>query len=105
LTGAPIKELQKNQPYYASTILPAGTYKGIDKDIETLAVRAIWATHAELSDDIAYAVTKALYENVETLAKVHVKGKEISLKTALESVSIPLHPGAERYYREKGIIK
>ncbi|MEM5527961.1 TAXI family TRAP transporter solute-binding subunit [Gammaproteobacteria bacterium AS21] len=105
LTGAPIKELQKNQPYYASTILPAGTYKGIDKDVETLAVRAIWATHAELSDDIAYAVTKALYENVETLAKVHVKGKEISLKTALESVSIPLHPGAERYYREKGIIK
>ncbi|MEH6442666.1 MAG: TAXI family TRAP transporter solute-binding subunit [Oceanospirillaceae bacterium] len=105
LTGAPIKALQKSQPYYASTILPAGTYKGIDKDVETLAVRAIWATHAELSDDIAYAVTKALYENVETLAKVHVKGKEISLKTALQSVSIPLHPGAERYYREKGIIE
>jgi TRAP transporter TAXI family solute receptor len=105
LTGAPIKTLQKSQPYYASAMLPAGTYKGIDKDVETLAVRAIWATHAELSDDIAYAVTKALYENVETLAKVHVKGKEISLKTALQSVSIPLHPGAERYYREKGIIE
>jgi len=105
LTGAPVKELQKTQPYYASTMLPAGTYKGIDEDVETLAVRAIWATHAELSDEIAYAVTKALYENVDTLAKVHVKGKEISLKTALESVSIPLHPGAERYYREKGIIK
>jgi TRAP transporter TAXI family solute receptor len=105
LTGEPIKLLQKTQPYYATAILPAGTYKGIDKDIETLAVRAIWATHADLSDDIAYAVTKALYENVETLAKVHVKGKEISIKTALESVSVPLHPGAERYYREKGIIK
>ncbi len=105
LSGEPIKKLQKSQPYYASTILPAGTYKGIDKDIETLAVRAIWATHADVPDDIAYAVTKALYENVETLAKVHVKGKEISLKTALESVSIPLHPGAERYYREKGLIK
>ena len=105
LTGEPVKKLQKSQPYYATAILPAGTYKGIDKDVETLAVRAIWATHADLSDDIAYAVTKALYENVETLAKVHVKGKEISLKTALESVSIPLHPGAERYYREKGIIK
>ena len=105
LTGEPVKKLQKTQPYYATAILPAGTYKGIDKDVETLAVRAIWATHAELSDDIAYAVTKALYENVATLAKVHVKGKEISLKTALESVSIPLHPGAERYYREKGLIK
>lgn len=105
LTGAPVKALQKTQPYYASTTLPAGTYKGIDTDVETLAVRAVWATHADLSDDIAYAVTKALYENTDTLAKVHVKGKEISLETALESVSIPLHPGAERYYREKGLIK
>jgi TRAP transporter TAXI family solute receptor len=105
LNGAAIKKLQITQPYYASTLLPAGTYKGIDKDVETLAVRAIWATHADLSEDIAYAVTKALYENIDTLAKVHVKGKEISLETALESVSIPLHPGAERYYREKGIIK
>lgn len=105
LSGAPVEKLRETQPYYAASVLPAGTYKGIDKDIQTIAVRAIWATHAELSDDIAYSVTKALYENTETLAKVHVKGKEISLEKALESVSIPLHPGAERYYREKGIIK
>jgi len=105
LTGKPIERLLKKQPYYAKAILPANTYKGIDQDIETLAVRAIWATHAELPDDVAYAVTKALYENIKTLAKVHVKGKEISIETALQSISIPLHPGAERYYREKGIIK
>lgn len=105
LTGMPIKKLLEKQPYYAQTTLPAGTYKGVDKDIETIAVRAIWATHSDLPDDVAYAVTKALYENTDTLAKVHVKGKEISLDTALESVSIPLHPGAERYYREKGLIK
>jgi len=105
LTGPAIKKLQETQPYYASTTLPAGTYKGVDQDVETLAVRAIWATHADLPEDIAYAVTKALYENVDTLAKVHVKGKEITLKSALESVSIPLHPGAERYFREKGVLK
>lgn len=105
LTGAPVKKLLEKQPYYAQTILPAGTYKGVDKDVETIAVRAIWATHTDLPEDIAYAVTKALYENTDTLAKVHVKGKEISVQTALESVSIPLHPGAERYYREKGLIK
>jgi hypothetical protein len=93
------------QPYYTAVTLPAGTYKGVDMDVETIAVRAIWATHADLSDDVAYAVTKALYENVETLAKVHVKGKEITLEKALESISIPLHPGAERYFREKGVIK
>ncbi|WP_461534885.1 TAXI family TRAP transporter solute-binding subunit [Spongorhabdus nitratireducens] len=105
LVGEPVEKLLEKQPYYAATTLPAGTYKGIDKDVQTLAVRAVWATHADLSDDIAYAVTKALYENTDTLAKVHVKGKEISIEKALESVSIPLHPGAERYYREKGIIK
>jgi TRAP transporter TAXI family solute receptor len=105
LTGAEIDALKKKQPYYASVTLPANLYKGQTSPVETLAVMAIWATHSELSDDMAYAVTKALYENTETLGQVHPKGKEISLKTALQSVSIPLHPGAERYYREKGLIK
>lgn len=105
LTGPSIAKLQEVQPYYASAILPAGSYRGIDADVETLAVRAIWATHADLDDDIAYAMVKALYENTETLAQVHVMGGQISLETALESVSIPLHPGAERYYREQGLIE
>ncbi len=105
LTGAPIKKLQEVQPYYADAILPANTYKGQTKDVKTIAVRAIWATHDKLDNATAYAVVKALYENTDTLAKVHVKGKEISLAKALESISIPLHPGAEKYYREKGLIK
>ena len=105
LSGDPIKKLQTVQPYYASVILPAGTYKGQAEGVETIAVRAIWATHDKLDDAIAYNVVKALYENTDTLAKVHVKGKEISLEKALESISIPLHPGAEKYYREKGLIK
>lgn len=103
LNGPAIAKLQEVQPYYVSAILPAGAYKGVDTDVETLAVRAIWATHADVSDDIIYAVTKALYENTETLGKVHPKGKEISVETALESVSIPVHPGAQRYYDEKGL--
>ena len=105
LSGPEIETLKKKQPYYASITLPANLYKGQAAPVETLAVMAIWATHADLSDDMAYAVTKALYENTETLGQVHPKGKEISLKTALLSVSIPLHPGAQRYYREKGLLK
>ncbi|MGJ5617846.1 TAXI family TRAP transporter solute-binding subunit [Sulfitobacter sp. MF3-043] len=103
LNGPAIAKLQETQPYYANAILAGGTYKGQDNDVETLAVRAIWATHADVPDDIIYAVTKALYENTETLGNVHPKGKEISLEKALESVSVPLHPGAEKYYMEKGI--
>lgn len=105
LTGSAVAALQEVQPYYATTTLPAGTYDGVDSDVETLAVRAIWATHADLDDDLAYAMVKALYENTETLAQVHVMGAQIAAETALESVSIPLHPGAERYYREVGLIK
>ncbi|MGD9124237.1 MAG: TAXI family TRAP transporter solute-binding subunit [Desulfarculaceae bacterium] len=105
LTGAEIDKLRKVQPYYAPTVLPAKTYKGQAKDVKTIAVRAIWATHTKLDDKVAYNLVKALYENTDTLAKVHVKGKEISLKTALESISIPIHPGAMKYYKEKGLVK
>jgi len=105
LTGPGIDKLQTVQPYYAKTMLPANTYKGQTEAVPTIAVRAIWATHDKLDNEMAYQLTKALYENTETLAKVHVMGKQISLPTALESISIPLHPGAERYYKEKGLVK
>lgn len=103
LAGPAIKKLQESQPYYADAVLPAGIYNGIDSDIQTLAVRAIWATHSDTSEAVIYELTKALFENTETLGKVHPKGKEISLDYALESVSIPVHPGALRYYEEKGV--
>jgi TRAP transporter TAXI family solute receptor len=105
LAGPEIEALKKKQPYYASVTLDANTYKGQSAAVDTLAVMAIWATHDKLSNDVAYAVVKAAYENTETLAKVHVQGKNITPQTALRSVSIPLHPGAEKYYREKGILK
>jgi TRAP transporter TAXI family solute receptor len=104
LVGPEIEALRKKQPYYAIVTLPANTYKNTPP-VETLAVMAIWATHDGLSDQMAYEVTKALYENTETLGQVHPKGKEITLKTALQSISIPLHPGAVRYYRENGVLK
>ena len=103
LNGPAIVKLQESQPYYANAVLAGGTYKGQDDDVDTLAVRAIWATHENVSEDVVYAVTKALYENTETLGQVHPKGKEISLENALESVSVPVHPGAQKYYTEKGI--
>ena len=105
LAGPEIENMRKKQPYYANVQLPANTYKGQSAPVNTLAVMAVWATHDGLTDQLAYEVTKALYENTETLGQVHPKGKEISLKTALQSISIPLHPGAERYYREKGVLK
>lgn len=105
LKGSEIETLRKKQPYYAQVQLPANTYKGQTAAVDTLAVMAVWATHEGLPENIAYEVTKALFENTAILGQVHPKGKEITLSTALQSVSIPLHPGAQRYYREKGLIK
>ncbi len=85
--------------------LPANTYKGQTAAVPTLAVMAVWATHADLSEPLAYEVTKALYENINIMGQVHVQGKNISLSTATAVGTAPLHPGAARYFREKGALR
>ncbi len=105
LSGPEIVQLQKQQPYYASVPLPANSYKGQTEAVPTLAVMAVWATHADVPDNVAYEVTKALYENVKIMGQVHVQGKNISLDTALAVGTAPIHPGALKYFKEKGIVK
>ncbi len=103
LQGSKIDGMLQNNPYFIKFTIPADTYKEQTEAVPTLAVRAVWATHDELDEEIAYQVVKTLYESTETLGKVHPKGKEISLETALESISIPFHPGAKRYFEEQGL--
>ena len=105
LTGPEIAELRKQQPYYAEVPLPANTYKGQTAAVPTLAVMAVWATHEALPEAVAYEVTKALYENTAIMGQVHVQGKNIGLGTALAVGTAPMHPGAARYFREKGVGK
>lgn len=105
LTGPEIAEVQRQQPYYASVRLPANTYRGQTTAVDTLAVMAVWATHDGLAEQLAYEVTKALYENTTILGQVHVQGKNISLSTATAVGTAPLHAGALRYFREKGVAK
>ncbi len=105
LTGPEIAELQKQQPYYASVPLPANTYKGQTTAVPTLAVMAVWATHEALPEAVAYEVTKALYENTAIMGQVHVQGKNIALATATAVGTAPMHPGAAKYFREKGVVK
>ncbi|MEO7851298.1 MAG: TAXI family TRAP transporter solute-binding subunit [Rubrivivax sp.] len=105
LSGAEIAELLKQQPYYTKVQLPANSYKGQTAPVETLAVMAVWSTHAAVPDDVAYEVTKALFENVKIMGQVHVQGKNINLDTAMAVGSTPIHPGAMKYYKEKGLAK
>lgn len=91
-------------PYIAATI-PAGTYDGQDADIPTVAISNYLVTNAGVSDDLAYAMTKELFENLDTLEASHQAAKLIKLENALNGMPIPLHPGAERYYREQGLLE
>jgi TRAP transporter TAXI family solute receptor len=105
LAGPEIAALQKQQPFYANVQLPANTYKGQTAAVDTLAVMAVWTSHDGVPDDVAYAVTKALYENTAIMGQVHVQGKNISLSTAAAVGSVPIHPGALKYLKEKGAVK
>lgn len=99
------KALAQKYPFYSEDKVPAGVYKGTDKDIPTVAVLAILVARAEMDADLAYRITKAMFENLKTIETAHAKGKEVKLETAVKGMPIPLHPGAEKYYKEKGLIK
>jgi len=105
VAGGEAKKLIKKYPYYAKAKVPAGIYKRTDKDVDTVAVVAVLVVKAELEEPIVYNITKAIFENLGTLERAHAKGKEVKLETALVGMPIPLHPGAERYFKEKGIQK
>ncbi|HBY57978.1 MAG TPA: C4-dicarboxylate ABC transporter substrate-binding protein [Candidatus Atribacteria bacterium] len=100
-----MKELVEKIPYYGATVIPAGIYKGVDEPVPALATPALWICDAKLSPSLVYKMTKALWEHRDVLEKVHAKGKDITLETALDGMGIPLHPGAELYYKEVGLIK
>ncbi len=91
--------------FFAENTVPGGTYEGVEDDTTTLSVGAQWITSAEQPDDLIYNVTKALWnDNTRKLLDAgHQKGKQITLETALDGVGIPLHPGAARFYKEKGM--
>ncbi|MCA1400428.1 TAXI family TRAP transporter solute-binding subunit [Bradyrhizobium sp. BRP56] len=97
--------VDKIGPPFVSVIIPANTYTGQDKDVPTAAVVNYLVTSSAVSDDLAYQMTKLVYESLPELANAHAAGKEIKLEAAATGSPVPLHPGAIRYYKEKGLIK
>src|ERR1700720_2916880 len=101
----PKQVVDKIGPPFVSVMIPANTYAGQDKDVPTAAVANYLVTSSAVSDDLAYQMTKLIYESLPELANAHAAGKEINLETAAAGSPVPLHPGAIRYYKEKGLIK
>ncbi|OOY39205.1 C4-dicarboxylate ABC transporter substrate-binding protein [Solemya velum gill symbiont] len=106
VTGAAIDKLVADNPFYRVATIPGGMYAGTDKDVTTFGVGATVVTSANVPDDAAYAVAKETMSNIEQFRKLHPAFANLDPKTMVtDGLSAPLHPGAEKAYKELGLMK
>jgi TRAP transporter TAXI family solute receptor len=98
-------KLIQKYPFLAAAKIPANTYRGQTEDVPTVAVNSVLIAGNQLKPEVVYNLTKVLLENQPQLAAAHAKGKELNPQRAVTGVSIPFHPGAVKYYQEKGLMK
>jgi uncharacterized protein len=105
IEGPEVDALLERYPFFAKDSIPAHTYPGVGQT-ETLSVGAQWLVGADIDEELVYGITKALWHDNarKLLDDGHSKGRAITLDTALDGIAVPVHPGAERYYREVGLI-
>ena len=97
------QKLVAENDYYAFTTIPAGTYSTTDKDVTTFGVMATFVSHANVSDDVVYEVTRAVFENLDDFRALHPAFANLDPANMIKNaLSAPLHPGAKRYYDEQG---
>ena len=96
------KLLDAGYPFYVQQSLASGTY-GMTAGVSTVAVQAMLAVRSDLSEEVVYDMTKILFTQIDELRTAHTKGNEVSLETALDGMSLVLHPGAVKYYQEVGV--
>ncbi len=106
IEGAAADTLRKSSPFFAPDVIAADTYKGVGT-VNTLAVGAQWVTGDKADTNTVYEITKALFSDAaqKQLAAGHAKGKFITKENAVKGAGIPFHPGAEKFYKEAGLIK
>ena len=102
---AKIHEIVMKFPHYAPAVIPGGTYPGYDKDVQVVAAIGSLLTYEDMPEDVIYKITKMLHENVPFLRERLNYFSNFELKTALDGMAVPLHPGAKKYYVEKGLLK
>jgi TRAP transporter TAXI family solute receptor len=104
IVAVPPEVVEKIGSPYASAIIPAGTYEGQTEDVATASIGNILVTHSDVDEELVYQMTKALFENLDEMVAAHAAAKAINIDNATSGLPIPLHPGAERYYKEAGAM-
>lgn len=95
--------LTTTYPFLVEDVVPAGTYSCVTEDVRCVGVKAVLVASANLSDDVVYEMVKAMFDNIGDLQNAHAKFKSLSLEGAIDG-SFDLHPGAEKYYKEMGVL-
>lgn len=98
-------KITKTYPFFEGFVISANTYQGQSKPVKTVAVWSSMLVRNDLPEDIVYQMTKIMYEENAAIAQGHSAGKYIKLENATGGISIPFHPGAIKYFKEKGIMK
>lgn len=97
--------LRRKYPFYTMERIPANTYKGQEREVTTPAVMAMMVAKADLPEDLVYRFTKAIFDNINQFHAAHAAAKNLKVETALAGMPIPLHPGAQKFFKEKGVAK
>ncbi|TIP93955.1 MAG: TAXI family TRAP transporter solute-binding subunit [Mesorhizobium sp.] len=106
LTGEVVDKLVAENPYYAKAVIPGGLYANNPNDTETFGVLATLVTSAKVPDESVYQLTRAVFENFDEFKSLHPAFANLDpAKMVAEGNSAPLHPGAEKYFKEKGWLK
>lgn len=105
IDGDVVAKLQKDYPFFTELMMPANTYKGQTEEVSGITVKAMLVATAEMDEELAYQLTKQLYENHDRVVAAHAVGKFITAENAVKGMPIELHPGAERYYKEIGVLE
>lgn len=103
LSEEAMDKISENNPAYSKVVVPADTY-GMDSDVIVLGVRNLVYCTPDLSEDTVYAITKALYENLAEVQSYHNALTSVTQETMVDVSGVPLHPGAERFYKEIGVL-
>lgn len=105
ITPEKFEELKAINPGYKYDPIPGGIYTGIDEDVPTIMIPLIAVCNEDMPDEDAYMIVKTLVENIDKIRRVHAALKNLTVEDFANVVGVPLHPGAEKYYREIGVLK
>ena len=103
IDGDIAQKLMDSSPFYTTYEIPANTYKGQTEAVTTVTVKATLIVSTDASEDMVYQLTKAIFENKDAIAKENGKGAELSIENATSGMTVPFHPGAAKYFAEKGV--